>query len=149
MKRVQFEINDEINDESNEPSKKKSSILLGTKNKNIDLMQTKGFKIKDLIIGSSKSEAISGSKITVSYKGKLRHTGKIFDQSKSFSFTIDDGNVIKGWDIGILGMRIGGKRRLTIPSSLAYGTTGSPGGVVPPNSTLIFIVKLIGIDTIV
>eukprot|EP00941_MAST-03F_sp_MAST-3F-sp1_P000006 g6.t1 len=104
----------------------------------------KGLKIKDIIVGKGR-EALSGSKITVEYKGKLAKTGRLFDSNKSFTFTLDDGNVIRGWDLGLLGMKVGGKRRLTIPSPLGYGSRGSPGGTVPPNSKLIFLVRLISV----
>lgn len=82
--------------------------------------------------------------VAVYYVGRLQKNGKQFDQcnkGKGFSFKLGGGRVIKGWDVGIVGMKVGGKRRLTIPASLAYGAGGSPPQI-PPNATLIFDVEL-------
>jgi FKBP-type peptidyl-prolyl cis-trans isomerase len=89
--------------------------------------------------------AQSGMEVTVHYRGRLRN-GTIFDESykrgQPFTFTLGAGQVIKGWDQGVAGMRVGGKRRLTIAPNLAYGPQGSPP-VIPPNATLIFDVELL------
>jgi FKBP-type peptidyl-prolyl cis-trans isomerase FkpA len=97
----------------------------------------------------------AGQKAVVHYTGWLYETsapekkGKEFDSSRNsgrpFSFTVGGGQVIKGWDQGVLGMKVGGKRRLTIPASLAYGDVGA-GGVIPPGATLIFDVDLVAIE---
>lgn len=91
--------------------------------------------------------AISGKKVKVDYTGWLT-TGKKFDSSVGtghpFEFVLGDGQVIKGWDEGIAGMKVGGKRQLRIPPSLGYGAQGTPGGPIPPNATLIFDVQLLG-----
>ena len=89
--------------------------------------------------------ATANQQISVHYEGKLTD-GTVFDASRPrgqpFSFILGKGQVIKGWDLGIEGMAIGEIRRLTIPPELGYGTTGA-GGVIPPNATLIFEVKLL------
>lgn len=90
--------------------------------------------------------AIPGKKVKVDYTGWLTN-GKKFDSSVGtghpFEFTLGNGDVIKGWDEGIAGMKVGGKRQLRIPPSLGYGAQGTPGGPIPPNATLIFDVQLV------
>ena len=84
--------------------------------------------------------------MTVNYVGVLYKTGKVFDASwkhnETFSFELGAGEVIRGWEQGVVGMRVGGRRELIIPSKLAYGSTGS-GSNIPPNATLIFVVDLL------
>jgi len=104
--------------------------------------------IEDLVIGDG-AEAKSMDNVTVHYTGKLTD-GIIFDSSKNpnrepFSFTVGIGVVIKGWDEGVPGMKIGGTRRLTIPPNLGYGSQGA-GSVIPPNATLIFDIELLEIE---
>jgi FKBP-type peptidyl-prolyl cis-trans isomerase FkpA len=105
-----------------------------------------GLKYEDLEAGSGAA-AHSGQKAKVHYTGWLTN-GQKFDSSKDrndpFEFTLGAGQVIKGWDEGVAGMKIGGKRRLTIPSDLGYGQRGA-GGVIPPNAELIFEVELLGL----
>ena len=103
--------------------------------------------IEDIVIGNGV-EAKSSDNVTVDYTGKLMD-GSIFDSSKNpnrepFSFTVGIGVVIKGWDDGVPGMKVGGTRRLTIPPSMGYGSQGA-GNVIPPNATLIFDIELLGI----
>jgi FKBP-type peptidyl-prolyl cis-trans isomerase len=104
-------------------------------------------KIEDLRVGSG-AEAVPGKTVTVHYTGWLVN-GTKFDSSKDrgepFSFQLGAGQVIKGWDQGVAGMKVGGIRKLTIPPSLAYGASGA-GGVIPPNATLVFEVELLGVN---
>ena len=104
-------------------------------------------QVIDLKIGSGK-EVKSGDKIEVNYLGTLENGTKFdssYDRNEPLPLTIGVGQVIKGWDIGILGMKVGGKRKLIIPSNLAYGERGA-GGLIPPNATLIFEVELVEIS---
>lgn len=93
--------------------------------------------------------AIPGKRVKVDYTGWLTN-GKKFDSSvgtgQPFHFTLGNHEVIKGWDEGIAGMKVGGKRQLRIPPDLAYGANGTPGGPIPPNATLIFDVQLLGVE---
>ncbi len=105
-----------------------------------------GLSITDLKIGDGQ-EATAGKRVSVNYRGTLED-GKEFDSSygrSPFSFPLGAGQVIKGWDEGVAGMKVGGKRRLVIPPELGYGTRGA-GGVIPPNATLIFEVELLDIN---
>lgn len=100
--------------------------------------------MEDLVVGNG-DEAKDGSNVTVHYTGWLTD-GKKFDSSvdreEPFQFRIGKRMVIRGWELGIKGMKVGGKRKLTIPSDLAYGNAGYPG-LIPPKATLIFDVELI------
>ena len=99
---------------------------------------------KDIVVGKG-AEAKTGDTVSVHYVGTLQD-GKEFDSSKKhgqpFTFELGAGRVIKGWDQGVVGMKVGGKRKLTIPPSLAYGARGFPP-VIPPNSTLSFDIELL------
>ena len=101
----------------------------------------------DILRPGSGEGAKAGNTITVHYTGTLEN-GQKFDSSRDrgepFSFKLGAGTVIRGWDAGLVGMKIGEKRRLTIPPELAYGAAGA-GGVIPPNATLIFEVEMINI----
>lgn len=105
-----------------------------------------GLKYVDRVVGTG-DEAVAGKTVNVHYTGWLEN-GKKFDSSvdrgQPFSFPLGAGRVIKGWDEGVQGMKVGGKRKLTIPSDLGYGSRGA-GGVIPPNATLIFDVELLGV----
>jgi peptidylprolyl isomerase len=101
--------------------------------------------VKDIIRGTG-SRAKNGDVLTVNYVGVLYGNNKIFDSSwhrrAPFTFPLGQGEVIEGWERGIVGMRVGGRRELIIPAALAYGSKGSPP-TIPPNSTLIFVVDLL------
>jgi len=107
----------------------------------------KGVKIEDQVVGTG-AEAVAGKEITVHYTGTLTD-GKKFDSSldrkEPFKFKLGAGQVIAGWDEGFAGMKVGGKRRLTIPPDMAYGERGA-GSSIPPNSTLIFEVELLEVN---
>jgi FKBP-type peptidyl-prolyl cis-trans isomerase len=102
----------------------------------------------DIRVGNGEV-AKEGNRVRVHYTGWLTN-GKKFDSSvdagKPFDFTIGNGEVIKGWEEGVAGMRVGGKRQLRIPPDLAYGADGTPDGSIPPNATLIFDVQLLGVQ---
>jgi len=106
-----------------------------------------GLVIEDLVIGDGE-EAIAGHQVTVHYTGWLTD-GQKFDSSKDrddpFIFPLGGGRVIRGWDEGVQGMKIGGTRKLTIPPALGYGARGA-GGVIPPNATLVFEVELLALE---
>jgi FKBP-type peptidyl-prolyl cis-trans isomerase FkpA len=105
-----------------------------------------GLKYEDIETGTG-AIARSGQKAKVHYTGWLKNGQKFdssLDRNDPFEFTLGAGQVIKGWDEGVVGMKVGGKRKLTIPPSLGYGARGA-GGVIPPNSELIFEVELLGV----
>jgi FKBP-type peptidyl-prolyl cis-trans isomerase len=103
-------------------------------------------KVEDLVQGTG-DEAVTGKKVSVHYTGTLTDGSKFdssLDRGRPFDFPLGGGRVIKGWDQGVAGMKVGGKRRLTIPPELAYGERGFPP-VIPPNSTLVFEIELLGV----
>ncbi len=104
-----------------------------------------GLKITDQKVGSG-AEAVAGKTVSVHYTGWLESNKQKFDSSldrgNPFEFGLGAGQVIKGWDMGVAGMKVGGKRQLVIPASLGYGERGA-GGVIPPNATLVFDVELL------
>jgi FKBP-type peptidyl-prolyl cis-trans isomerase len=105
-----------------------------------------GLTIEDLVVGTG-DPANAGQKVSVHYTGWTTD-GKKFDSSKdrgqAFIFSLGRGEVIRGWDEGVAGMKVGGKRKLTIPPDLGYGSRGA-GGVIPPNATLLFEVELLAV----
>jgi len=124
---------------SNASSHKKAATKAG---KTVTLKD--GLKYQDLVLGKGAA-AKAGQTVTVEYTGKLTN-GTVFDTTSKpggqpFTFPLGAGQVIKGWDEGVVGMKVGGTRKLIIPPSLGYGPSGT--GPIPPNATLIFTVKLL------
>ena len=120
-------------------------VLIGCNNKVI--IMKNGLIIEDKLIGEG-NVAEQYSIVTVHYSGRLQ-SGKYFDSTNEigrepFRFTLGAGQVIKGWDQGLIGMKVGGKRKLTIPPSLGYEDRDM--GVIPPNSTLILVIELIEVE---
>ena len=101
--------------------------------------------VEDLVVGDG-TEVRAGANVDVHYVGVAWSTGKQFDASwdrgSTFTFPLGAGQVIAGWDQGVAGMKVGGRRRLTIPPDLGYGSRGA-GGVIKPNETLVFVVDLV------
>ena len=105
-----------------------------------------GLQVIDEVVGTGQ-EAKSGDTVSVNYTGWLANGTKFdssYDRNQAFDFVLGAGNVIKGWDEGVAGMKVGGKRKLMIPPDLAYGANGYPP-VIPPNATLTFEVELVAI----
>jgi peptidylprolyl isomerase len=103
--------------------------------------------IDDVVVGDG-DEATKGQKVSVHYVGVAFSTGEEFDASwdrgQPFTFKLGAGQVIPGWDAGVQGMRVGGRRKLTIPSAMAYGARGA-GGVIKPHEPLVFVVDLLSV----
>ena len=109
---------------------------------------TQGVKVEIERQGTG-SEVISSNVVTVNYVGTLPNGTKFdssYDRNQAFSFTVGTGQVIKGWDVGIIGMKVGEKRKLTIPPEMAYGVQGFPAAGIPQNATLVFEVELLKIS---
>lgn len=108
----------------------------------------------DLRVGTG-ADAVIGRRLTVNYTGWLydpaqpENKGRQFDSSAGrspFVFTLGAGQVIRGWDTGVVGMKVGGQRRLILPPDLAYGSAGAGGGTIPPNATLVFDIELLDVQ---
>ena len=116
----------------------------GQTGSNPEVTTESGLKYVDLTVGTGR-EAAAGNHVSVHYTGWLTNGTKFdssVDRRDPFSFPIGAGKVIRGWDEGVAGMKVGGKRKLTIPPQLGYGARGA-GGVIPPNATLVFDVELL------
>lgn len=108
--------------------------------------ESAGVIIEDITVGTG-DEAVEGQQVTVHYVGTLTDGTKFdssIDRNQPFPFVLGQNQVIKGWDQGLRGMKVGGKRKLTIPPELGYGAEGA-GGVIPPNATLVFDVELLSV----
>ncbi len=131
---------------SNESLQNQNKLATITEQARSKIMEN--FKIKDIIVGNG-AEAKSDDTVTVNYIGTL-DDGKKFDSSydrnEPFSFNLGAGDVIKGWDLGVAGMKVGGKRELTIPPELGYGANGA-STIIPPNATLHFTVELLNVSS--
>ncbi len=104
-------------------------------------------QIEDLQVGTG-AEATPGRSVDVHYTGWLTNGTKFdssVDRGRPFSFPLGGGRVIKGWDQGVAGMKVGGKRKLTIPPELGYGASGAGAGLIPANATLVFEVELLAV----
>jgi FKBP-type peptidyl-prolyl cis-trans isomerase FkpA len=133
-----------------------ASLLAACGGKPADVASTAAHSLEILELQPGAGVAVAaGQSVVVQYTGWLYEAtapdkkGKQFDSSSNsgqpFRFTVGAGQVIKGWDQGVLGMKVGGRRRLTIPAELAYGDNGA-GGLIPPGATLVFDVDLVGIE---
>lgn len=111
-----------------------------------EVTTSSGLQFIDLTVGTGAT-AHAGQTVTVHYSGWLENGSKFdssIDRGQPFSFPLGAGRVIKGWDEGVQGMKVGGRRKLIIPSALGYGARGA-GGAIPPHATLIFEVELLGV----
>jgi FKBP-type peptidyl-prolyl cis-trans isomerase len=128
------------------PEPGKSDFVPAEASPAVEIPGPSSLEIEDVVVGTGK-EAKSGDTVSVHYTGTLMN-GTKFDSSKDhnkpFEFKLGAGNVIKGWDQGVVGMKVGGKRKLVIPSSLAYGPNGSPPKI-PPNAALKFEIELLAV----
>lgn len=143
-KKIENESQKKVDDEVQQPENTKPTLEVSA-SKSAE-MKNDNFQIKDTKLGTGESAKV-GDKLRVNYTGKLAD-GSVFDTSKKegrspFEFILGAGEVIKGWDQGLVSMKVGGVRTLTIPPELAYGEAGA--GPIPPNSTLTFDVELIEI----
>ncbi len=128
-------------------STESSEVSIKEVSKDTKMDKVTELQIVDEKIGNG-AEAVSGKTITVNYVGTLTDGTKFdssYDRNQPFSFTLGAGEVIEGWDKGFSGMKVGGKRKLTIPSSMGYGDSGIPGAI-PGGATLIFEVELLKVD---
>lgn len=118
-----------------------------TEEQRVEQTTATGLKIEEMVVGEGV-EAAAGSNVSVHYTGWLLDGDKFdssLDRNLPFDFFLGGGQVIKGWDEGVQGMKINGKRKLTIPPELGYGAAGA-GGVIPPNATLVFEVELLAVN---
>jgi len=132
-----------ISNEAIKNQKELATVVEQTKSKIME-----NLKINDIAVGNG-AEAKVGNMVTVNYTGTLDNGSKFdssYDRNEPFSFTLGAGEVIKGWDLGVAGMKVGGKRELTIPPELGYGESGA-GNVIPPNATLHFTVELLNVSS--
>ncbi len=128
-----------------EEQARKAEVAAGAAAQQAQSQIMQNLKINDVVVGTG-AEAKNGDTVTVNYVGTLDDGTKFdssYDRKQPFSFQLGAGRVIKGWDLGVLGMKVGGKRELTIPPELGYGASGVPQANIPPNATLHFTVELL------
>lgn len=114
---------------------------------NMNQVEVKELKIEDIKVGTGAAVK-AGERVEVNYLGTFldgRKFDSSYDRNQPFEFSVGAGNVIQGWDQGLVGMQVGGKRKLTIPSDLAYGSQGAGNGAIPPNTPLVFEIELLSI----
>lgn len=132
---------------SNKSATGKASPTPSSENKKVhDVSIVDGVTVEDEVVGTG-AEAQNGKKLSVNYLGTLADGTKFdssYDRNQPFEFTLGSSHVIQGWERGIVGMKVGGKRKLTIPPELGYGERGQ--GKIPPNSTLVFEVELLKVE---
>jgi len=137
-----IEYNKRLDKEADNNTETDQTVMQEEIQKKIDSLN-----IEDVVVGDGE-EAVPGKRVTVNYRGTLEN-GTEFDSSYSrnqpFQFTLGIREVIEGWDLGVQGMKVGGKRNLTIPPELGYGAGGVPG-TIPANATLKFEVELLGVE---
>ncbi len=124
------------------------NIIINNQNQMRNETLADGLQIIDEVVGTGV-EATIGNTVSVNYVGTLTNGTKFdssYDRNQPFSFVLGAQQVIAGWDEGVAGMRVGGKRKLVIPPDLAYGAQSVGNGLIPPNSTLIFEVELLGVQ---
>ena len=128
-----------------EQNRNKSALTAILGNTDTNVKNVQGVLIEDTNVGNGR-KAESGNRVKVNYVGRLKSNNKVFDASKGrpFVFKLGRREVITGWDIGVVGMNVGGTRKLTIPPEKAYGKSGAPP-TIPPNATLVFDVTLLNI----
>ncbi|MBI2674243.1 MAG: FKBP-type peptidyl-prolyl cis-trans isomerase [Candidatus Yanofskybacteria bacterium] len=126
------------------PSDDKNAV---TETTNEPIQYDNGLTVQDVVVGTGKT-AENGDTLSAHYVGALED-GTVFDESygrgQPIQFVLGSGQLIQGWELGLVGMKEGGKRRLVIPPELGYGERGAGGGAIPPNATLLFEIELVGV----
>jgi len=134
--------------DKNQSQNSAGGVVNNNQNKMEKITLPDGLQITDEVLGVG-AEATAGNIVSVNYVGTLTNGKKFdssYDRNQPFSFVLGIGKVIAGWDEGVAGMKVGGKRKLAIPPALAYGNQSVGNGLIPPNSTLIFEVELLGVQ---
>jgi len=138
----------EVNKTTEDPSPTAVSTSTPTPEANAPIQYDNGLVVQDLVVGNGKS-AQNGDTLSAHYAGALEN-GTVFDNSydrgQPIQFVLGSGQLIKGWELGLVGMKEGGKRKLIIPPSLGYGAQGA-GGIIPPNAILIFEIELVSVTS--
>jgi len=136
-----MQLNNKLDDDASEEVAVQGDVM-----QEADLKALAAIQIQDLVVGTGV-EAKKGDKVSVNYLGQFLDGNKFdssYDRNQPFEFILGAGQVIRGWDLGLTGMKVGGKRTLVVPPDLAYGVNGY--GPIPPSSTLKFTVELLGVN---